>query len=658
MQVQGVALDYQGSLHRSLASQPKSIVPKDLVVKYERQLDSVLSERKWVKLYQNKMTALLFLDSVENITGKDHPLTKYIQLLGYGSSTLGSLEWMHWIDESLNNPALSPAAKEALAAWKTRELRYLPMAVIFDGWRASKEMKEFITKENFPKYYEKWPEINVEEIHKKIQASITFPPEKERAHLDSSIVSACQELKVGESMPLLGGTLVHETRVKLIRTGDKSFELIHFRVGGKKSVKYGVEKVDFLFNQDYWLEYIKIKLTSLDPLEMDRHFEKLGNATELEAALQKSPQLSDSCPSQCIEAELKYDLMQSSSTGKEDYKKFKAITANDAYKERGGSIDKELALLLEMKVQKRSLYIKWAVLSDDEKLELAKWYVYVLQKLDVNETVTIKPDFETLLCLDKALEDFSKYCSPSRKKILNDSVVFFPKDLVPFCMRSSEYLFKISEQFLRNLIEIQNSPYIRMTKFLSRALPEELKPSSNQISEEYFMKLMTEVIRHSNSFPTELFDELCESQLIDVHTIIEMITKLYCGNNYEAAIGIARYVHIKGLAKTDEELLKIAPFVSSEFFIKKMRDYWKTIQTGIKIYLGRPDKELGMLLAAGDLRRAISKVEFSIHIHWELEKAKGNKLTKQEMTEKIMSELNLTETIGNLTPLEVIADKS
>ncbi len=423
-----------------------------LVHKYENSLQKWMNQKSWQKILSNKSFSMLFLDKLGTTLPTNHPDMRMVKNLGYSSSTFASMELIRYIRQLKDDHRITKETKEILLQWEKEEMAYLPIAIIFDGWRSNNlQMRKLVYEKNF---------------NSKDQKLSSIVDQKEKETLASFISHSISQLSKGERFKLLGGHCIHETRLLIERDtiDDQKYKIIQFDTNQEK-VKEITTTLNKITNNEFWEKFIDLKIEEPILASMNNHLETLGQSNEVVDAYRKSPQRFDSCQSQAVEADLKHAIITQSSSkskGLEQYKIIKSLMAFTAKTEEKEKVDPHLYSLFEEKEKIKHRWLDWfMIVKDPEKHdEIKEAYFKMLKTIDprINpENLKKRWENETPIMfiyrLDKYLEKKLGKISGSKEKIneLKNNSIFVSLGLLP-CLRYNSYV----NHLLKNLQESMN----------------------------------------------------------------------------------------------------------------------------------------------------------------------------------------------------------
>lgn len=108
-------------------------------------LQNYFNDEKLQVILSNKSVAQMFLDKIIILKGSSHPDVAHAHNYMWGSCTFSSMELIRLLKGILDDPELPRESRQIIEQWIQTESEYLPLAILFDGWRASnQELLEFI----------------------------------------------------------------------------------------------------------------------------------------------------------------------------------------------------------------------------------------------------------------------------------------------------------------------------------------------------------------------------------------------------------------------------------------------------------------------------------------------------------------------------------
>ena len=323
---------------------------KKLEQKAKPRMQKILSASKSRKNLKNKSLTHFFLDKVSTLQGSWNPSNEIVSQHTWGSSTWASMEMIRYLSLIKDDNRLNPETKELIYEWIEQEKDYLPIAIVLDGIRSSnQDLVDHIlplTPETKAKPYK--VEIDPKEIE----------------DLAVAFVEHLHNLPSGNSFKMLGGHVLQETRLVITKKKDATFSVYHFntRGGATEASSFTIPSAgtDKLLDPKWWQTLIKLKLEKDYMYPFDKHLSELGDQIALPLIYQKALQKSDTCPTKCIEAELKQFIISNQTdemVGLEQYKIIKSLMAEVARTTRDDEIVPELVEIFRKKESIRHRFL-------------------------------------------------------------------------------------------------------------------------------------------------------------------------------------------------------------------------------------------------------------------------------------------------------------
>lgn len=351
---------------------------QQILLKYEKIVEGYLSDHCFEKVLKNKSLALLFLDKVQH---QNDPDADQIQNYGYSSTSIASLDILSYLKKAMDQDVLDLETKKMLKNWMNQEKKYLPLALILDGIRASnRDLMKALQKKDADIFDQQKFEFTIPLDDLKIVVKM--------------IIHQLQELPIGEFYKVLGGHSTHETRFLFKKVNAQVFEVTHLNTGevspfsmitGRYACAEMTSKT--LYSVNFWLEFLTAKLREEDILwvehfEVLHHFQPLSQSKGL-----KSTQDFASCAYQSVMADLKYYLVSQRPDGSESlgilqYKILKGLMVEQALKETQSDphYDPCLIQMLKRKYDGKTRYLELQR-QQDRLTELQKQLMQLFQEL-------------------------------------------------------------------------------------------------------------------------------------------------------------------------------------------------------------------------------------------------------------------------------------
>lgn len=320
-----------------------------------------LNDRSVKELFINKTVSMMLLDKIGKLKGTYHPDKKFVDEFTGGWATLTSIALMRYFSQLKKDPLLSAETKFILDKWITSEGNVLPLCQIFDGWRMLSEPSES------PVSQQKLKKID--------------PPVEELAIFSSAMSKHMHEMKEGDSFKIPSGSLYHDTRLKIIKNGDQTYDIIHYNTGdgvitidGQKCTasKYCSVPANYVENQEFWTKFAQARMQS----EMGSLNSLLSNTNvepiPLDPVYIKSLQQLGSCTFQAAMAEFKHEFIsqfKDNDEGVAEYKKCMSLITSIALKKEE-ALDPDLQRILFAKEKISRRYLDWmSIINDPEKVQ-------------------------------------------------------------------------------------------------------------------------------------------------------------------------------------------------------------------------------------------------------------------------------------------------
>lgn len=417
--------------------------------KYQEHLQKIAEDPNTQKLWNNKVLTALFLDKIPK-TSLYSEEKALVQKYGFSSSTIDSMQIIHYLEAICEDPRLRPETQAALQRWIESEREYLEIALVIDGWRANNSgVMALLAGGKF------------DSIDQLKNIKITAPQEEIKV-MAQALADHIGKMQPGQTFKMLGGYNVHEARLLIEKDKDGSFTVHLFNTANVKSstLKYSDIKPESLNSKEFWESFLKCKLESSDMKAMEKLLKSIGSKNVLDAVdsdARKSIQHSDSCPAQAAEADLKTALVRSGITseqGLEQYKLVKSLMAEKALELEQARVDPGLYTLLESKERVKKRYLQWCdIVRNPEKFERVK-------SLYQNLIVVLDPSYQfsdhhkskvmQLRNLDNALSIKLKSASKAKLDQIADLYVQQkPEDMDPIlCLK-----FQQKTKQVKNLVD-------------------------------------------------------------------------------------------------------------------------------------------------------------------------------------------------------------
>lgn len=357
-----------------------------LYINYIKELEKVFDKQSWHDKTVNRSTVHLFLERYHSYSPSPKD-TKFIASRGYNSSVVASIEMIRNLESCLRDPSLSSKGSEVLTNWIVSEQQMLQMNVVIDGMRIkNKKLQSYM--QNPQKYSKQLKNLQLKSNDGEILL------------LANDVAAHVRNLSTGKSFKVPAGYNTHETRVKIIKNADASYDVFHFNSQfSHYSVVIGIsgEKIT---STDFWQQLITDKISSN---EMSKSLESLGDWKTIDDIASKKAQITNSCSMQAIVAEFKHTFLSgysSSQEGLAQYKLIKALQAKYAVIEVR-RLDRRIIPMLRNVAEKRQRYLVWnnRLQPDSAFLEISKTAYFKGLRM-------ISPEFD-LLSLEKELEGTS-----------------------------------------------------------------------------------------------------------------------------------------------------------------------------------------------------------------------------------------------------------
>lgn len=377
---------------------------KKIAQKAKPRVQKILSASKSRKNLKNKSLTHFFLDKVSTLQGRWNPSNEIVSQHTWGSSTWASMEMIRYLSLIKDDKRLNPETKELIYEWIEQEKDYMPIAIVLDGIRASDQ--ELVDHVMSPTPATKAKPFKVEIDPVEIK------------DLSNAIVEHLLNLPPGNSFKMLGGHILHETRLVITKKEDETFSVYHFntRCGALEDSSFSIKSVrtDLLLDPAWWQTLLELKLEKDFMHPFDKHLSLLGVQIALPEIFQKALQKSDTCPTKCIEAELKQFIISNQEdemVGLEQYKMIKSLMADVARTTKDNEIVPELVDIFRKKESIRHRFLdRHKLVKDTEEYEKTK-HAYIkaicsMQKEDkeaeeeIHEVVSKKTPLMALSFLD------------------------------------------------------------------------------------------------------------------------------------------------------------------------------------------------------------------------------------------------------------------
>lgn len=436
-----------------------------LQTKYAAQINAKLSDASVRQLYENKMVAQVFLDKTANTAGPGHPEVSFVGNFGYSSSTVASMQLIRYLKEIREDPRLSKETQQAIDHWIATESDYLPIAIIFDGWRSqNKEMVDFV-------------EAKEKKIPKGGARAFKFNPDpKEVEVLSKSLARQMGAMVSGQSFKMLGGFNIHETRLLIQKEATGKFTVYHYNTGfvmDKEGARFGHMMVDIsstlskipdvssekLSDPNFWKEFIDLKFSEPDMKKMESFLKRqLGESDPIFDLMMKPQQKSDACPVQAAEAEFKHRIINAGTDNEEglvQYKIVKSLISEKALELEKGRVDPKLYAMMEEKESVKHRYLYWwEIAKEPAKFEQVKSaYIELITSLSPGSEAKIQEAMKghsPLICLRNLDNMLNKLLIDSSAEkvegIMQVHATLFTMDQTPIlCMKYYPHAKKIAE---------------------------------------------------------------------------------------------------------------------------------------------------------------------------------------------------------------------
>ncbi len=365
--------------------------------KFKTNIQRLLSRKSWQKTLKNKSATQLFLDKVENLFPKKHPSSLTTRQYEWNSSTFASMEIARYLSAVLDSLEISDQSEGIIENWLQDEKRYLPFAIILDGMREeNKSLREGMKKGNTDQLTQEHSidDSPLQSIAKRLSLQL-------------------QNLSEGDSMKLLAGTLIHEVRVVIKKTGNNSFTVTSFDPDREETIIVTAVNEKSIQDTKFFKRLLELKFDSSITTFRETLFKELGGNYSKQADKHyKAVQQKNSCPVFAIMKEFKHtflDSFQDKSEGLYQYKIIKSLMAEHFLETEKKHVDPRLFSAIEEKAKIRGRVLEWnEVLTDEERLKQAKEFYTKTFEL-YGEEVSFKPETaETFLLIDKKFSELLK----------------------------------------------------------------------------------------------------------------------------------------------------------------------------------------------------------------------------------------------------------
>lgn len=410
---------------------------------YQKKIHRYLSDRSWQIPLYNKSVTQLFLDKIGKLYPEKDPFTKISSSFEWNSSTFASMEMIYYLEAVLESPHLKEESKANIRAWLAQERNYLPLAIIYDGWRI-----------NNPNVLDAVKKSNSQTGDNLKNAKISAPP-KEMDVLVATLLEQIHTMKTGESFKLLGGTFSHEVRIVLTKTQDK-FTLNAFDPAQKETLTI----TDVILNEKFLKDLLQAKFS-----DSTNAFLEKGGAKWVSDLYSKAAQIRNSCPVQAILKEFKAFFLSCSSSkteGYSEYKIIKGLMAKQALDNEQSRVEPELFKALKISEMVRGRVLKWSETFKNpvEIQETVDFYQAAFAIVDPDFVMPEPIDITTIGILDQKLNGIIKrelILVEDRIKLNNLCKKTNPLLPISYLLKRNAHS-KILNDFLQFFVKYHESP--------------------------------------------------------------------------------------------------------------------------------------------------------------------------------------------------------
>lgn len=339
----------------------------------------------------NYSASMMFLDKVSRLVGHLHPDALCSKQFIGSPNTYASLEIKRCIEQVLAYNDLSQEIIKPLQDWITTENASLYFHVILDRWRLT--------------YSEHG--LSIEEVQ-----IFSF-----------SMAKTIQFMQPQERFNIPIGSLLHATRLHLLKNYDGTFDIIHFNTGDGQLIlngnrhtacKYPSIPAYKLEKPEFWQELTKVQFQR-SMLPMLEFLQNLGSSsTDIDEWLKKPLQENGSCVYLAILAEFKHRFIsgfQELDKGWAAYKLFKGLMVSASLRTDSSALLSSQIRLMEKRNIIRHRYLDWINCKHLNSIKDA--YVDALNYLgkDANSLIENLSPLKSLSRLDKELNQSLNFVS-------------------------------------------------------------------------------------------------------------------------------------------------------------------------------------------------------------------------------------------------------